>query len=187
MCSSKYVEILIQIWRLQVERKVHSINRAIAINIRTLPPRHPPPPHPPVEDLPFLLAPEDLKKIHSLLWVYPWIIWVWLPLKNISPSRAVIKRQGARNIMNEAPTYFQRKIEEKLNWKKPLAVSLLTTCCIYPATWNPRENSLAVYPWRILVYPEEFCGNWNSTPKEFHPFFTLPPKEILNFYSYNLP
>ena len=65
--------MLPQIWRLQVERKVPSIHWAIAINIRTLST----PPNPLVEDLPFLLAPEDLKKnsftpedIHQI-WVYP--------------------------------------------------------------------------------------------------------------------
>ena len=98
-----------------------------------------------------------------------------------------IKRQGARNIMNEAPAYFQRKIEEKLNQKKPLAVSLLTTCCIYPATWNPRENSLAVYPWRILGYPEEFCGNWSPPPKSSIPFLPFPLKKSSIFIAITYP
>ena len=34
------------------------------------------------------------------------------------------------------PGYFHRKIEEKWNQKKSLAVWFPTSCCIYPATWN---------------------------------------------------
>ena len=34
------------------------------------------------------------------------------------------------------PGYFHRKIEEKWNQKKSLAVWFPTSCCIYPETWN---------------------------------------------------
>ena len=52
--------MLPQIWRLQVERKVPSIKLGYCNKYPY--PFNPPPPNPLVEDLPFLLAPEDLKK-----------------------------------------------------------------------------------------------------------------------------
>ena len=46
------------------------------------------PPPPRVEDLPFLLSPEEWLKLHSplktyLKWAYPWRIWVWTPKNSI--------------------------------------------------------------------------------------------------------
>ena len=57
-----------------------------------------------------------------------------LPLNNmglVCPGLSLRSREPGIS-SSEALAYFQRKKEEKLNQKKPLAVSLPTTCCIYP-------------------------------------------------------
>ena len=58
-----------------------------------------------------------------------------LPLNNMGLVYPGLLLRGRETGIcpSEALAYFQRKMEEKLNQKKPLAVSLLTTCCIYPA------------------------------------------------------
>ena len=92
--------------RISASRRVsdftirHPSNWAITINIRTLSP-----PAPATSwGLAFSSSPWRFKKnsftpedVHQI-WVYPWIIWVWLPLK-IGLPRAVIKRQGARDFL----------------------------------------------------------------------------------------
>ena len=58
-----------------------------------------------------------------------------LPLNNMDlvyPGLSLRGREPGIS-SSEALAYFQTKIEEKLNQKKPLALSLPTTCCIYPA------------------------------------------------------
>ena len=58
-----------------------------------------------------------------------------LPLNNMGlvyPGLSLRGREPGIS-SSEALAYFQTKIEEKLNQKKPLALSLPTTCCIYPA------------------------------------------------------
>ena len=58
-------------------------------------------------------------------------LWYWgLPLIPTYTFRAVTKRHGPRATKNVAPSYFDRKTEEKQNQKKSLAV-WFPTCFLY--------------------------------------------------------
>ena len=135
VCSSKYEESLLQIWRLQVQRKVHS-NWAIAINIRSLPL-----PPPTSLGLAFSSSPWRFKKIHSLLKTsikygftpekygsgYPWrLVYPGLSLRGREPGiSSSYYERGPRLLSKEN----RRKIESKETPSCFIADNLLYLPC----------------------------------------------------------